>query len=124
MIAGFEKETQDLTFEEKRWAEIIADGLSDKIGKDRAITNKRIREGMRKNRGIEISDARLRKIIHHIRINGMVERLIATSSGYYVCTTDIELLTYIQSLEQRASSIDKIAQVMKTHLKHPSQGKL
>jgi hypothetical protein len=37
-----------------------------------------------KGAGYQLTEARLRKIINHIRVNGLLHWLIATSKGYYI----------------------------------------
>ena len=108
MITGFEKETHELTEKELKILPVIVSGLQKKIGKENAVTNKKMVEGLKKH-GIKTSGARLRKIIHYIRIKGLIERLVATSNGYYISNNIDELDNYIESLVQRSESIGLIA---------------
>lgn len=108
MINGFKNETHELTAEEFRLLPLIVDGLKTKIGKVNAITNNKMVKAM-KAHGHKITPPRLRKIIHHIRITGLIERLVATSKGYYITNDKEELEDYIESLTQRAESITRIA---------------
>ena len=94
MIKGFSEETQPLTeYERKVILPIILEGLKTKIGKANAVTNKYIISRLRD--GYKIDAARLRKIINHIRTNDLLPGLIATSEGYFLATTESELLEYI-----------------------------
>lgn len=82
MINGFEEETSELNdYEAKVLLPLIVAGLETKIGKEKAVTSTYICKKI-KERGERIHPARLRKIIHEIRITGKVENLIATSKGY------------------------------------------
>ena len=108
MINGFAKETHELTDYEMSILPIIVSGLETKVGKENAITNIEMVKAM-KGAGHKLSPPRLRKIIHHIRITGLIERLVATSKGYYVSNDKEELEDYIESLMQRAESINRIA---------------
>lgn len=105
MIKKFEDETQPLTeYEEKTLVPVFIRGLITKVGKDNAITNSQIVKAM-KGANYKVSDTRVRKIINHIRINGLVNGLIATSGGYYIATSEKELQEYEESLLGRESAI-------------------
>lgn len=107
MINGFKKETCELTKEELKILELVCKSLAVKIGASKTVTNKKMVEGLA-NYGIKTSAPRIRKIINYIRVNGLVNNLIATSKGYYVAETKDEILNYIQSLEQRENSIRSV----------------
>ena len=109
MITGFEELTEPLTEKEETvFLPPIVQGLRAKIGREMAVTNKSIIQGLRVNRGIKISEARVRKIINHIRCNDLVPCLIATSEGYYIAQTEQELLDYEESLEGREDAIREV----------------
>ena len=109
MITGFEELTEPLTEkEEKVYLPPIVQGLRAKIGREKAVTNKAIIQGLRVNRGIKISEARVRKIINHIRCNDLVPCLIATPEGYYIAQTEQELLDYEESLAGREDAIREV----------------
>lgn len=104
MIAGFEDQTQPLTeYEEGILLPVFVKGLGTKIGKENAVKNKQIISALKPN--YKIDEARVRKIINHIRIHGIVSGLIATSDGYYIATSETELAEYEQSLLGRESAI-------------------
>lgn len=103
MITNFERETHDLSQEEMDLVPGFINGLKTKIGKSNAISNKSIRNAYQE-RGIKISDARVRKIINFIRIKGLVKMLCASSSGYYVAANDKEFKEYATGLEERINS--------------------
>ena len=110
MITGFEDETHELNAYELTLVEPIVNGLKTKIGYINAITNKRMCEAMISAGYKGISPVRIRKIIHYIRENGLVKKLIATSKCYYIATTDEEVSKYVQSLNERIRSIERIKQ--------------
>lgn len=112
MINGFEIETKELTTEELRLANKIAPHLSKKRGKAAIVTNAQMTKGMEKTWDIKIGDARMRKIINHLRITGKVPCLIATNRGYYVASTVDEINEYITSLYQRAGAIIVVADAL------------
>lgn len=110
MINNFEKYTHELTdMEIKIIVPAIIRGLENKIGKKKAITNKQMIQGLKNISNIITTAPRIRKMIHHIRITGLIERLIATSKGYYISNNPEELILYIESLIQRSESINLIA---------------
>lgn len=109
MIQGFSEQTEPLTeYEEQTLLPQLVRGLRTKIGKSMSVTNKAIIEGMKKNLGLSISDARVRKLINHIRIKDLVPCLIATSSGYYIAETEQELKEYEESLLGREEAIRNV----------------
>lgn len=108
MLDLFQEQTKPLTsYEKETLLPIIAKGLSMKVGKENQITNSQICTAMR-NAGYSISDARLRKIINHIRVNGIVKCLMASSNGYYVATSKKEVEKYLESLRGRYNAIKSI----------------
>ena len=109
MLTGFEEQTKPLTErEETEYLPPILQGLSVRIGKDKAITNKEMKRGLMVNRGIEISEARVRKIINYIRCYNLIPCLIATSDGYYIAETEQELIDYEDSLAGREEAIREV----------------
>lgn len=104
MIEGFERETKDLTQYELSLVPKFIGGFAGKYGKDNAITNDKIISVL-KDRGVKISQSRVRKIINHIRNRGLVEGLIASSAGYYISTDLEELQKYVLSLQSREDAI-------------------
>lgn len=128
MIQGFEIQTEPLNeYERVVLLPVIAQGLRTKVGRERAISNAAICKAMNAA-GYKLNEARLRKVINYIRCNGVVECLIATSSGYYVATTQSELYDYEQSLLGRELAIQAVRKAL-TEQRHKrfdaaQQGKL
>lgn len=121
MVTGFEKETAPLSdYEMDTILPVMVRCLSKKRGKSNAVTNKKIVKGM-KAQGYDIDDIRVRKLISHIRINGLVPCLIATNTGYYVATEEVEVQDYIDSLQGRESAIKAVREAMERQIKTISQ---
>ena len=109
MINGFVDETEELNdYEKDTLLPLLVRGLNPRIGSHRAITNKGMREGLKKL-DHTVSDARIRKLINYIRIHRLVVNLVSSSKGYYRTTDPDELKDYVESLMQRASSIEEVA---------------
>lgn len=108
MIEGFERETAPLTDDEMRLLPIIIAGLKTKVGKEMAIHGATICQKVSEKFG-KLTEPRLRKIVNHIRTNGMLP-VIATSKGYYISHDRDEINAQIQSLEQRRESINQAIQ--------------
>lgn len=109
MIQGFEKITADLNeHEQNTVVPLIAKGLSLRHGAARAISNKQIVAALRRNCNIKVTEARVRKIINYIRNHDIVKGIIATSRGYYIATTEQELLDYEESLLGRENAIREV----------------
>jgi hypothetical protein len=116
MLNGFANETEPLTgYELEQLLPVIAGGLRHHVGESRAVTNGTI-VGTLTRLGYKISTARVRKIINHIRTNGIVQRLVATSKGYYIATDADELREYIDSLKGRENAIRSVRESMERQL--------
>lgn len=116
MIAGFSEQTKPLSsYESETLLPLIVQGLHSKVGKDKAITNQQICTAL-KNRGCKLDNARLRKIINHIRINNLVIGLIATSDGYYIAEDKKELEVYVGSLRGRENAIRVVRQSLENQI--------
>lgn len=108
MLSGFNEQTKPLTeYEKDTLLPLMIQGLMSKQGKKNAVTNSHICL-MLKKQGYTISDARVRKLINHIRVNGMVIGLIASSDGYYRADTLEELDDYLGSLKGREAAIEAV----------------
>lgn len=108
MIKGF-SETDPLSdYELKTVLPQIVRGLLRKVGKANAITNSAIIRGMKANLNLSLTEARVRKIINHIRCHDLVPCLIATSNGYYIAESEQELREYETSLLGREEAIRNV----------------
>lgn len=108
MIKGFSNETSPLNdYELRVLLPVILQGLKDKQGKRNAVTNTYI-VGRLKKAGFSINDARLRKVINHIRTNDLLPGLIATSEGYFLAQSAQELMDYEDSLRGREEAIREV----------------
>jgi hypothetical protein len=113
MINGFSEFTHDdLSASEQEAMVIISDRLRKNVGKNMARTNKRMCEILLKEYGLEVSGARMRKLINYIRNKCLITNLVASSKGYYVSNDPDEINKYIYSLRQRAHEILRVAKVM------------
>ena len=105
MINGFEKETSELSeYERLILLPGMVKGLETKIGKENSITASKAIQKLRLN-GYKVTPARFRKVVHHIRVNGLVPLLLATTKGYHVATSIHEAIDFVESLDQRMNSI-------------------
>lgn len=116
MIVNFENITNELTEVELTILPMVIRGFSN-YNKNNPIKEPEIVERFnQKDYGVKLTGARLRKIVNHIRTNGLLP-LIATSKGYYVSYDEVEIETQIKSLKQRARSIDSCADGLSKFLK-------
>lgn len=116
MIVGFEKQTKELTdYEKETLLPIMVKCLSKHIGKDKAVCNAVMCSKMQEQ-GYEMNEARTRKIINHIRINGLVHYLVASGKGYYVAETKSEMRRYITSLTSREGAIAAMRMALEEQL--------
>lgn len=108
MLNGFDKQTEPLTdYERNILLPVIATGLSLRVGARRAVRNKEIVNAMQRA-GYDLNDARLRKVINHIRINDIVKCLVDTSKGYYIATDAATMMEYINTLKGREGAIHAV----------------
>lgn len=115
MIKNFEKETSPLTeYEREELVPAVVKGLEGHVGKQLAVTNQNfIRKWMK---GYKVNSIRLRKVINHIRVKGLLKGLMATSRGYYIAESREELEVYIESLKGREDAIRKLRQSIKRQM--------
>lgn len=108
MIKGFNSETAPLTeYEENVLLPLVLRGLKTKIGKENAVTNRTIVQRLN-IAGYTVTEPRIRKLINHIRMTDLLPALIATSGGYFLATSEAELLDYEQSLIGREDAIKQV----------------
>lgn len=105
MIKNFESHTEELNDEERMLAKRLISAFS-KRSKNNPVTATEIVSGVNKNIKLtqKFSDRRLRKIINHYRVHGILP-IISTSKGYYVSYDENEIEGMVISLNQRANSI-------------------
>ena len=116
MITTFETQTKPLTeYENDTLLPIMVKCLSKHIGKDKVITNAEMCAKMAIY-GYKIGETRVRKIINHIRNNGLVECLIASGKGYYVTESITEMKSYIESVKNREDAIRAMRMSMEEQL--------
>lgn len=119
MLYGFEEQTCELNDNEREvLLPLIIKGLTVRIGEEKAITNVKIREGMEKN-GTPLSDARVRKIVHYIRVNRLIPFLCASSKGYWIETDRDRFAKWVGSLQGRVNSITEIINAAQQDLDEP-----
>lgn len=116
MITTFEIQTKPLNeYEREILLPIMVRCLAKHIGKSCAISNAQMCEKMALY-GYQIGEVRVRKIINHIRNNGLVECLIATGKGYYVTESIEEMEAYIESVKNREDAIRTMRMSMEEQL--------
>ena len=103
MINGFSNETAPLSESELEAVPVIVSALKQAYGKDNALYNQQLCSLVD-----GLTSARLRKIINHIRQNGLVQCLIASSKGYYIAETEQEIRDYEESLLGRELAIREV----------------
>jgi len=119
MITNFNKETEPLTaYERDTLLPIFIRCLKKKVGRENAVTNAQICSSLKKF-GLKITPVLVRKIINHIRRNGSVKRLVASSDGYYVSNDKKELEAYIYSLSGRESAIREVRRCLEQQINEP-----
>lgn len=116
MLHGFENETRPLNgYEKNTLLPIIVRGLSNRTGAANAVSNGHICISLRNN-GYKVTEVRIRKIINHIRIHGLVTCLIASGKGYYRAENRQEVVDYIKSLKGRENAIKAVRMALEKQI--------
>jgi pyrrolidone-carboxylate peptidase len=115
MITNFEDLTQELSEKERQLIPILMSGFRH-ITKDKPLKAHEIVDKINKHYpDVKFNQVKLRKCVNHIRTNGL-QALIATSEGYYVSNDPTIIKSQIESLLQRARSIEACAVGLKKFL--------
>lgn len=112
MITNFDKLTKELSDDEKKFLQPLINGFLNHT-KDNPIKTPEIVSAMNnwaseKGINVKFTGVRLRKMVNHIRSTGALP-LIATSDGYYCSRNHQDIKKQIQSLRERAASINRCA---------------
>ena len=108
MITGFEEYTKDLDqYEMKVLLPAMVNGMKTKLGERNAISATDAIKKM-KEAGMKISGPRFRKIMHVIRVSGMVKGIVGTSKGYFIANTYDEWTKYLNSINERLTHIKSL----------------
>jgi hypothetical protein len=116
MIINFEELTHELTKKELGLLPYLCSILLD-TDEERPFDDTSIRSALNRIEfnGKPIVGSRLRKMIHCIRVNRILP-VIGTKRGYFVSWNKEVLEKQITSLEQRARSIQEVADAMQGFL--------
>jgi len=132
MIRNFELYTSEMTDEENNYIlPRLLNLLILAIGKEKAITNKQILTDINITNPIEYTleddptgtyktiktrSARIRHMIHILRVSDTIPYLLASAKGYYISIDKDEIIDYISSIEDRLRSIYSIRKALKNQL--------
>lgn len=113
MIRNFESQTKPLTdWEQTTLLPIMVQELSKHRSGKNAIKSDRLAIIVQEACGQKPNGARIRKVVNHIRVCGIIPCLCATSDGYYVAANINEISDCVTSLRQRARQIDQVASAL------------
>lgn len=120
MVTNFEEYTAPLTDDERKLLVVIMAGMERRNIKN-PIVSRDIMAGVNcrlPEYGVKrkLTEARLRKIVNHIRANSM-QPLMGTTRGYYLSDDPVEIARQIQSLRDRAGAIEHAAKGLESFLK-------
>jgi len=105
-LPGFEDIEIKLSEEDIPIAELIALGLKNKIGKDNAISNRKIRRILSETRKINVGDVKFREMIKYIRRHNLVPCLCSCGKGYYKASNEEEWTEWKESMRRRIRSME------------------
>lgn len=112
MINNFEEFTDELNdYERTTLLPVMVKCFKKHVGEENAIKSHQIKSKMEEH-GYDISDARIRKIVHAIRQHSLVPCLVATSKGYFVADKVSQVSDFIDSLQGREYAICAIKEAL------------
>ncbi|KKP51040.1 MAG: hypothetical protein UR43_C0028G0011 [candidate division TM6 bacterium GW2011_GWF2_33_332] len=132
MIRTFEDYTSELTEDEANYImPRILKILTLAIGKDKAVKNDQILKDINvlnpmykpDNEDPDLSwiiktrPARIRHMIHILRVTDTIPFLVATAVGYFISNEKEEIENYIGSIDDRLRSIYQIRRALKRQMK-------
>jgi len=127
MITNFETITQELNQQELEFMPKLISGFKNhtknnpiKAFQIVTLCNQYL---IGTDKKFRMNEPRLRKMCNYIRSNGILP-LIATSEGYYISNDNSEIQAQIDSLRQRARSIDGCADGLEKYLYNQNQQNL
>lgn len=104
MIENFdEKHAPELEKEDERYIDMFYRAFLPKIGKENKITNEQIRQKVLLHDGTRLTPAKVRTIIHEVRIRHFPD-LLASSKGYWRASSMEEVKEYYRGLNRRIRS--------------------
>lgn len=104
MIPGHEEQTHELTpYEIGTILPLVVKRMKTKIGKEMAVTNPHVVKAFT-DRGYKLSEPRFRKIIQHIRVNGLIPGLVSHGKGYFVATKKSDIEFNIRKLDKKINA--------------------
>lgn len=114
MIDRFPEQTAPLSqFEEEVLLPAVTEILGTRFGRKNQISNAEIRRTLNEWH-IASSGPRIRKVINHIRRNGIIKFLLAGRHGYYIAEDLVDIEDYICSLRHREEAIKEIRTSLET----------
>jgi len=113
MIIEFEDITQNI--EPKGADKDLVDKVEHLIrtSKMSPISNKMLRQFLDQYYQIKVGSAKIRAVIHYIRVSGRIKLLLSNSHGYYIATNPHSANVYIESLRQRQRSINTVIEALR-----------
>lgn len=124
MITTFEDITYELSFlERKHILPLVVERWKRRTSNDPKVTMKEMIESTnillqrldldsKTKKALKANGPRMRKVIHHIRVENLVPKLIANSKGYFIAKDEDEILKFIISCRERANSFIEVATAM------------
>jgi hypothetical protein len=132
MIRTFEEYTSELTEDEAKYImPRLLKILTLAIGKDKAVKNDQILKDINVLNPMykqDINDpglswiiktrpARIRHMVHILRVSDTIPFLVATAVGYFISNDKEEIENYIGSIDDRLRSIYQIRRALKRQMK-------
>ena len=114
MIPGFEKWTKEMSDSEIRKALELAPILREAEGKLKSMEIMKLLN--MKILNTQQPAARVRKIIHFLRVSGVVPCLISDGGGYWVSSDSEKIQKHIEGLRKRVRSITEVADCLQEQL--------
>lgn len=94
-------------FEEHILLPILTNVLKTKKGEENAVTYQQIVNELAQHK-VKADRNSIKRVIYHIRINHLIFGLIDSYNGYYIATSEEELIAYKVKLRYRELALKKL----------------
>lgn len=112
----FRKDTTILTKREQMAVDFFVELLKTTKGSDTAITNGYLVDNWNRVAAKKISDISGRRIIRHIRITGLIRKLMADNYGYFIASNNKDYQRYLDMLTRRIKTLSRTHHAMKNQM--------
>jgi hypothetical protein len=120
-VKGLNKKLKTIPFSKKITNEeklvvipMIIKRLRHAKRKKQSMTNDHLRNSLLKNNMVKVHYRSFQKLIHYIRVNGLIKNLIAGSHGYYISNSAVEVINYLRVIKSRIKELHDVRKAIES----------